>query len=145
MKKIFFVILLLTSLGLYAQSIDGFRDWKWGTPFSALEQELVKSKNKIPGFKTFDRIGDMLEFEGCKARLITYGFKKDEFRAVNIGLYPDDIDKIIKVITEKYGEPKVTDLDSVENRVWHLKSAEISIAYAKSEKDGLTIGIKGKK
>ncbi len=144
MRFFFVSCLLLSSFCLNAQSVDDFRGWKWGTPFSQLESELVKSKNKLPGFKAYDKIGDLLEFEGCKARLITYGFKKDVFRIVNIGLYSDDIEKITRIFTEKYGEPKVSELGLLKNWEWQLKTADISIAYIKSKKDGITIGIKGK-
>lgn len=147
MKKYFVFLLLLFSTLIYSQEqLDGFRDWKWGTMLKDVESQLKKSSNKLPGFAAYDKIDEDLKFEGLEVRLITYGFKKKVFRAVNIGVKTSDLDKIVEIFTKKYGEPKKTETSFLTNWEWHLNSADMSITYFPTAKeDGVTIGIKGKK
>lgn len=145
MNKILLLVFIMGTLYSQCQSIDGFRGWKWGTPYSEVETELIKSRNKIPGFKAYDKIGDKLEYEGMQVRLITYGFKKNVFKAINIGMYSKDIDAIIEVFTKKYGKPKQTEMEFLKNWEWHLENADISVAFIPTKKEnGISVGIKGK-
>lgn len=147
MKKYLVFLILISSSIVYSQEqITGFGGWEWGTPLVDVESQLTKSSNKLPGFAAYDKINEELTFEGLDARLITYGFKKKVFRAVNIGLKNSDLDKIVEIFTEKYGEPKKTETPFLTNWEWHISSADMSITYLPSKKeDGVTIGIKGKK
>jgi hypothetical protein len=146
MKKYLPILLLLCfTLSFPQEQIDGFRGWKWGTPLEYVESQLKKSSNKLPGFVAYEKINENLTYEGLKARLITYGFKKKKFKAVNIGLKNADLDKIVAIYTKKYGEPKKTETPFFTNWEWHISTADISVAYFPSKKeDGVTIGIKGK-
>lgn len=146
MKKYFTILLLLCSTIIYSQEqIEGFGGWKWGTPLADIESQLKKSSNKLPGYASYDKIDDDLNFEGLQARLITYGFKKKALKVVNIGINNADLDKIVEIFTSKYGEPKKTETPFLTNWEWHINSADISIAYLPSKKEnGVTIGIKGK-
>ncbi len=147
MKGIVFIFLMFTCTLISAQEeIEGYGDWKWGTLYTDVQDELVVSSNKLPGFKAYDKKNETLEFEGLKARLITYGFKKGEFWVVNIGLYSEDMGEIVEIFTNKYGEPLKTETPFLTNYEWHINSADFSISYFPSKgNEGLTIGIKGKK
>ena len=149
MKKLIFILLFFTTLtGLKAQvDVDGFRNWKWGMDYSELSSRLRSSSNRLPRFKTYDKISENYNFEGIKAHSITYGFRDGIFSGVSIGIKNTDLDHIVSVFTTKYGKPKKIDTAIVVNYDWHSKSGDISITYLPLLKGNkhTTIGISKKK
>ncbi len=56
--------------------VDGFREYKLGTPFDEMSEGLVKSSSMNPGYKGYEKPGDDMMFEGIEAHTIIYMFKK---------------------------------------------------------------------
>ncbi|MCH8904380.1 MAG: hypothetical protein IIA45_10750 [Bacteroidetes bacterium] len=144
MRAIALLIIFALSTGLlYSQTdLTGFRGIEWGTPFEEISEKLTPSKNKTPGVKGYDMKDNDYNFEGVVAHTMTYGFKKDKFHGVNIGVYNKDLETVVASLTEKYGEPKVTKTPILDNYEWHLPSTSITLTYfmmTKSE-EGVTIG-----
>lgn len=110
--------------------IDGFRGLKWGSPMSDFSFELVKSKNRIPPYKPFDRkSGEDFMVDGVEAHTITYAFDDELFAAVNIGIEKKDLETIVSAYTLKFGEPIVKDSPIIVNYEWHLEKSMISVTY----------------
>ncbi|MBN2521105.1 MAG: hypothetical protein JXB17_11400 [Bacteroidales bacterium] len=143
---VLFVLMIISTLISAQEEIEGYGNWKWGTLYTDVQDELVPSTNKIPGFKAYEKKNETLEFEGLKARLISYAFKNGEFVGINIGLFSEDLEKIVEIFTGKYGEPLKTETPFLTNYEWHINSADISITNLPSSgNEGLAVGIKRKK
>jgi len=135
-------VLALCSMTAISQAAepDGFRGINWGTPLSELGDKMVKSENSVPPYDGYDMKTEDFNYLGVTARLITYGFKKGKFMAVNIGIYKKDLEKIVSVYTKQYGEPKKVDAFIFKNYEWHLKNVDIGITSFPGEAN-TTIGI----
>ena len=133
MKKSFLLLLIFSlpffSFGQTHADIDGFRGIKWDTPKSDFSFELVKSKNRIPGYKAYDKKGENFNFEGITAHTITYAFEDELFYAINIGIEKKDLKAIIAKFTSKYGEPKAKESPIIVNYEWYLEKTMISVTY----------------
>lgn len=133
MKKNFFMLMVFClPFLLLAQTetdIDGFRGLKWDTPKSEFQFELVKSKNKTPGYQGFDRVDEDLTFEGVKAHVITYVFDGETFVGINIGIEKQDLESVLNAFKIKYGEPIVKDTPFLINYEYYLEKTMISITF----------------
>jgi hypothetical protein len=144
-KNIFLLIIFCLPFFSFAQShadVDGFRGIKWDTPMSDFSFDLVKSKNRIPGYKAFDKkSGENFNFEGITAHTITYAFEDEVFYAINIGIKKKDLKTIVAKFTTKYGEPKVKDSPIVVNYEWYLDKTMISVTYLPMVQGEKTVSI----
>ena len=145
MKSIilFLSFLLLLGFCFAEEKAEGdFRDLTWGTPFSELQDQLVKSSNKMPRFKSYELKNDVLEYEGIAVHLISYGFRKGKLEAVSVGLYNKDVEAVVAVLTEKYGEPKKVETPLLMNWEWHPERSDIAVSYFPTKKGdkGAAIG-----
>ena len=148
MKFILSILISAFTLSLSAQeAVDGFRDWKWGISLSEVESKLKPSDNKMPSMKSYElKEGEDLTLEGMELRMISYGFKKDKFEMASIGIYLKDVDALVKMYSEKYGEAKKTDVGFMVNYEWHPSGADISLVRISSgENENSVIGIRKSK
>lgn len=133
---------LITSSIIFAQAdIDGFRDYKWDTPFSKMSEGMKATSSKTPGFKGYEKDGDNLTYNGFKAKSIIYLFKKDLFIGVTIALSNDDYDKVVKYYTNKYGESKYTEMPFLKNHEWHSDKSMVTIAFLPTNKDDHSVAL----
>ncbi len=107
MKALVTILTILFIGQLYAQDdITGFRGVLWGTPMTEMDGEFIRSTNKVPPYKGYDKKDENFSYEGVTPHSITYGFKKDIFKGVNLGFYDKDLEKLLGILTKKYGEPQ---------------------------------------
>jgi hypothetical protein len=147
MKKVVLLLLICFPLISFSQTdagIDGFRGLKWGTPMSDFPFELVKSKNRIPPYKAYDRkSGEDFMYEGIRVHTLTYAFDDNTFAAVNIGILHAQLEDMVERFTNKFGTPTVKESPIIVNYEWYLEKSMISITYlpmVQSEKN-VSIGI----
>jgi len=77
MKTMLIIVLAFVSSLVMAQTdVDGFREYKLGTPFDDMSEGLTKSSSLNPGFKGYEKPGDDMMFEGIEAHTTIYLFKK---------------------------------------------------------------------
>ena len=148
MKKIITIIFLFASIGLFAQNYEsGFKDLIWGTALEEVQNQFTASSNKIPPFKGYDKVNDDLSFEGITAHSITYGFKKGMLGGINVVINNTDLENIVSVFSERYGDPKKTDTPFLVNYEWHMEKFRIAMTYlpTKPGDANVTIGISKRK
>jgi len=147
MKNIFIIFIISISTSLFAQDYSvGFKNINWGTALEEMSDQFTKSENKIPPLKGYDRINEDLKFEDFTAELITYGFKSDKLKGVNILIKDEHLDHLIQTWTERYGDPKITDAGFLKNYEWHMDTFLIAVTHF-TKKEGnanTTIGISQK-
>ncbi|MDA3880811.1 MAG: hypothetical protein PF436_10520 [Prolixibacteraceae bacterium] len=148
MKTIYTLLALFMSMGLFAQEeLTSFRGWEWGTSYNELESQLTPADTRTTlGMKPFHKIDEELNFEGIDVDNIIYLFKRNKFVAATVAMHNDHLDEIIKVFTEKYGEPKVVEAFVLTNHEWHIPTADIVITKIPSASNGIgvSVQIKGK-
>lgn len=121
---------------------DGFDCELWGTPLDEMQGELVKSKNNTPKLDPYDKVNGKTDYEGIKTATITYCFKNGLFQGVNMALYNKDINKIVKLWTDDFGEPKVVDgAGFFTNYEWHLEGLLLTITYIPKKEDGIGVAL----
>jgi hypothetical protein len=144
MKSLFITLFILSSFTILAQDYNmGFKNLNWGTTLEEVSDQFTKSENKVPPMKGYDKINEDFTFEDITAEMITYGFKKEKFKGVNILIKDEHLNQLIELWTTKYGEPKLTDAGFLKNYEWHLESFRMTISHF-PQKDGdanTTIGI----
>jgi hypothetical protein len=139
MKSCFAIVFLLQILFGFEQDCSGFRNWKWGLPYTEVKSELVNSNQKLAGFETFDKIGDNLELEGCKTKHITYCFKEGKFRAVYIGVNQADSNTFRNILLDRFGEAEQSETNRYKSLKWTLPKLNILLNFRKEKKLGWTI------
>lgn len=147
MKTILLLTFAVFSFGLFAQDYSkGFKDMDWGTKLSEVSDQFTKSDNKIPPLKGYDKNDEDLSFEGFMAELITYGFKKEALKGVNIVIKDEKLDELVQLWTERYGDPKVTEAGFLKNFEWHKDKFRLTISHFpnKAGDANTTIGIAAK-
>ncbi|HPR30639.1 MAG TPA: hypothetical protein PLK12_01030 [Prolixibacteraceae bacterium] len=129
MIQLVIILLLTVSMTAFSQTeMKGFRGFDWDTPRSSMWADLVPDSGLNPGFKAYNRPNDDLIFEGFQTLSIIYGFKKDLFTGVILSFHKDDYPALLKMITERYGEPsKKSETPFLNNYVWKLSFSEIAI------------------
>jgi len=143
MKALLISILVTFSISVSAQSeVTSFRGWDWGISFSDVSNQLAPAKTKTTrGMKPFQKINEELVYEGIEVDNILYLFKNDKFVAGSVAMHNDNINKIVEIFTEKYGEPKKTDAFILVNYEWHIPTADIGIAHISSATGGIGVSI----
>ncbi|MCK5169054.1 MAG: hypothetical protein KAQ75_04170 [Bacteroidales bacterium] len=148
MKKLATIIFLFASIGIFAQNYEtGFKDLAWDTALEDVQDQFTASNNKIPPFKGYDKVNDDLSFEGITAQTITYGFKKGKLGGVNVVIKNSELEQLVSVITERYGDPKKTDTPFLVNYEWHMEKFRFTITYlpTKPGDANVTMGISKRK
>ncbi len=130
MKTMLIIVLAFVSSLVMAQTdVDGFREYKLGTPFDDMSEGLIKSSSLNPGFKGYEKPGDDMMFEGIEAHTIIYLFKKKKLHVVSIGIHNDDVEKAAAAFTAKYGEPSFTENAFIKNYEWEFPSSKIVLSH----------------
>lgn len=138
--KIRAVLCCMLLVGVLLQAappnIDGFRGYKWDTPYAKMAEGMVKSSSFNPGFKGYEKPGDDMLFAGIRAHTIIYLYKKDLLNCVSIGYYNRQLDSVLTNLTALYGEPKATVNDFLKNYEWYFPSTVMVLSYfAMNESD----------
>ena len=142
------VILALAGVLLFAQTepvdIDGFRGFKWDTPYAKMSEGLQKSSSFNPGFKGYEKPGDDMLFAGVRAHSIIYLFKKDLFNCISIGYYNNQMDSVLANLSGKYGPPRATENDFLRNYEWYLPSSVMVLSWfvANESDKSVALGIR---
>ncbi|MBT3423992.1 MAG: hypothetical protein HOG05_09115 [Bacteroidetes bacterium] len=129
MQKLFTLILFIALASSTFAQVNSYNGYKWGTPYSEMEDKLVPSDNKIPGYKSYEMKNQEMKFEGFTVHTLSYVFKKNVFYGVNIGFYSKDKETILALLTKKYGEPKAVETPFVVNYEWHLEKTAMALTY----------------
>ncbi len=118
-----------SSLVLAQTDVDGFRQYKLGTPFEEMSEGMVKSSSLNPGYQGYEKLGDDMMFEGIEAHTIIYMFKKKKLHVVSIGIHNDDVEKAAAALTAKYGDPSFTENAFIKNYEWEFPSSKIVLSH----------------
>jgi len=148
MKSILALVFLALSLSVYSQEeLKTFRGHAWGTSFQEMSSQLQPADTRTTmGMKAYSKNGEELVFEGLSADNILYLFKRNELVAGTIAMDNGNLDKLIEILTGKYGEPKKTDAVVLTNYEWKLSAAMLVVTHIPSASNniGVSVQIKGK-
>lgn len=115
MKKLFIIVFILVSLGLYSQSINDFRTSNWGAKIN----DVTKAESNISLSKNVNLLVGNDFLLGKKAKLSFYfdeqGLYKGEYYISDIDESPGEKygEKLIAALSNKYGKPSIQDLSQV--------------------------------
>ncbi|MBN2807155.1 MAG: hypothetical protein JXR22_10905 [Prolixibacteraceae bacterium] len=120
---------------------EGFKCMAWGTPFDEMEGRYTKYEGgSAKKFDDFERSNDEMKYEGIPTSAIIYSFHNDLFQAASMAMYNKDVNKIVKLWTSDYGEPRVVDgAGFFTNYEWHLDGLQLTITYIHEKEDGVGV------
>lgn len=120
---------------------EGFKCMAWGTPFDEMEGRYSKYEGgSVKKFDDYVRSNEEQKYEGITTSTIIYSFHNDLFQAASMALYNKDINKIVKLWTSDYGEPRVVDgAGFFTNYEWHLEGLQLTITYIHEKEDGIGV------
>lgn len=125
MKKLIALLSILVPMVVNAAPVDGYKDLKFG-----MTLEDVKSKDKlcesewhipeinnpfraIPGFFYCDKFAFNAGYVRAELRFVGNKLQLIELQMTTVPAYPKE--KLLSLLTEKYGPPVVSQKDLIEN------------------------------
>ena len=148
MKKIFIILLLLTSCAsggtTFKNEPDGFRGLLWGMNVKdARDLNYVNTDPRYGGIKMYTRAGDAMTIGSAKIEKIVYQFWRDRLCSVTIAVHGlDNWSGLQSATFDQFGPGSQTGLEP-ESYSWTGAKTSIMIQYDEGRQTGeLWIGSK---
>src|SRR4030042_4754033 len=128
-----FLLLLISLLSCFNNSIDRFRDISWGTNINTFKKNEFICENTssyVQGLKSYTRENERLNYYNIKVSKIKYLFLNDKFVAVSIVVQgKQNCSNIKNTLEDKFGKPeqKLVFKDSVNMTEWNVKQISIQL------------------